>query len=67
MVPVVRRSLHVIPAQAGRHFSPQAVRLDCRKNCQNSGGKAFGSSIIPSLEGFNASPEFFASNASLDN
>ena len=46
MVPAVISRLHVIPAHTGRHFSPREVRLDCRKSCQNSGGKAFGSSII---------------------
>ena len=26
--------------------SPKPVRLDCRKSCENSGGKAFGLSIV---------------------
>ena len=44
--PAAIRRLHVIPTQTGQHFSPRAVRFDCRKSSQNSGGKASGSSTI---------------------
>ena len=44
IAPAVMRLLHVMSTQTDRHFSPSAVRLDCRKSCQNSGGNAPGSS-----------------------
>ena len=34
----------VMPTQTGRHLSPNAETLDCKKSCQNSGGSASGSS-----------------------
>ena len=46
IAPAVMRILHVMPTQTGRHFSPNAVRLDCKKSCQNSTGNASGSSTI---------------------
>ena len=44
IVPAVMRLLHDMPTQTGRLFSPSAVRLDCRKSCQYSGGNASSSS-----------------------
>ena len=46
IAPAVMSLLHAIPTQTGRPFSPNAVRLDCKKSCQNSGGNASGSSTI---------------------
>ena len=46
IAPAVMSLLHVMPTQTGRHFSPIAVRLDCKKSCQNSTGNAPGSSTI---------------------
>ena len=46
IAPVVMSLLHVMPTQTGRHFSPNAVRLDCKKSCQNTTGNASGSSTI---------------------
>lgn len=47
VVPSARRHLHVIPTQTGRKVVlPTAAKLDCRKSCQNSAGKAFRSSIV---------------------
>ena len=44
--PAVMSLLHVVPTQTGRHFPPNAVRLDCKKSYQNSTGNASGSSTI---------------------
>ena len=46
IAPAVMSLLHVMPTQTGRHFSPNVVRLDCKKSSQNSGGNASGSSTI---------------------
>ena len=35
-----------MPTQTGRHFSPEAVRLDYKKSRQSSGGIASGLSTI---------------------
>ena len=58
IVPAARRRLHVIPTHKGRHFSPKAVRLDCRKSYQNSGGKAPESSIIRLQKASMPAPNF---------
>ena len=46
IAPAVVSLLHVMPTQIGSHFSPNAVRLDCKKSCQNSGENASVSSTI---------------------
>ena len=43
--PAARRRLDDVPTHTGRHFPPRTVRLNCRKTCQNSDRKAFGSSL----------------------
>ena len=44
--PAVMSLLHVVHTQTDRHLSPNAVRLDCKKRCQNSTRNASGSSTI---------------------
>ena len=46
MARAVMSLLYVMPTNAGRHFSPNAVRLDSKKSHQNSGGNSFDSSTI---------------------
>ena len=46
IAPAMMSLLHVMPTQTSRHFPPNAVRLDCKKSRQNSGGNASGSSTI---------------------
>ena len=46
IAPVLMSLLHAMPTQTAQHFSPNAVRLDCKKSCQNSGGTTPGSSTI---------------------
>ena len=43
----------------GRHFPPNAVRLDRKKSCQNSGGNAYGSSTILRQEAVMPLPNSF--------
>lgn len=38
--------LHIMPTQAGRRFSLNAVRLDCKTRCQITAGNACGYSTI---------------------
>ena len=58
MVPAARRRLQVILTQTGCHFSPKGVRLDGRKRCQNSGGKAIGLSMIRLQKDATPEPNF---------
>ena len=46
IAPAVMSFLHVMLTQTGWHFPLNAVRLDCKKSCQISGGNASGSSMI---------------------
>ena len=58
MVPAARRRLHVIATQTERLSSPKPVRLDFKKSCQNSGGKALGSSMIRLQKALLPAPNF---------
>lgn len=37
---------HLMPIQTGWHFSPNEVRIDCKKSCHNSVGNASDYSTI---------------------